>query len=87
MQEHSALTSKQSLEENSAPQSTEVRIVMQIEVFADKEFPNDWHVETIDSESGDIYQAVFSGPDAEQRAREYAAWQESRVSDRQPQAA
>ena len=41
-------------------------------VFADKEFPNDWHVETIDSKTGDIFAAVFSGPDAEERAREYA---------------
>lgn len=51
---------------------------MQIIVFADKEFPNDWHVEAIDAKSGDIFQAVFAGPDAEGRAREYAEWQESR---------
>lgn len=51
---------------------------MQITVFADKEFPNDWHVEAIDTKSGDIFQAVFAGPDAEGRAREYAEWQESR---------
>jgi hypothetical protein len=47
-------------------------------VFADKEFPNDWRVEAIERKSGDIFVAVFSGPDAEQRAREYANWQESR---------
>jgi hypothetical protein len=49
------------------------------EVFPDKEFPNDWHVETIDKDSGDIFVAVFSGPDAEERAREYAEWQESKL--------
>jgi hypothetical protein len=47
------------------------------EVMADKDFPNDWRVEAIDSKNGDIYVAVFSGPDSEQRAREYAAWQQS----------
>jgi hypothetical protein len=51
---------------------------MQITVFADKEFPNDWHVEAIDTKSGDIFQAVFAGPDAEDRAREYADWQRSK---------
>jgi hypothetical protein len=45
---------------------------MQTSVFADQQFPNDWHVETIDGATGDIYQAVFSGPDAESKAREYA---------------
>jgi hypothetical protein len=53
-------------------------INMQITVFADKEFPNDWHVEAIDTKSGDIFQAVFAGPDAEDRAREYADWQRSK---------
>jgi hypothetical protein len=77
MQEDSALTVKQPLEDNSAPESGET-IDMQITVFADKEFPNDWHVEAIDTKSGDIFQAVFAGPDAEDRAREYADWQRSK---------
>ena len=46
-------------------------------VFPDKEFPSDWHVEAIDSETGEIYSAVFGNADAERRAREYARWQES----------
>jgi len=50
---------------------------MQIEVFADKQFPNDWHVEAIDTKTGDVFQTVFAGPNAEQRAKEYAAWQKS----------
>ena len=44
---------------------------MTTEIFADKQFPNDWHVETIDEKTGDIYQAVFAGPNAESRARKY----------------
>lgn len=77
MQHISLLTSRQPLDENSAPESRETT-KMQITVFADKEFPNDWHVEAIDTKSGDIFQAVFAGPDAEDRAREYADWQESK---------
>ena len=33
-----------------------------------------WTVEAIDPEDGAIEQAIFIGPEAEQRAREYAAW-------------
>lgn len=50
---------------------------MQTSVFPDKKFPNDWHVEAIDTKTGDIFQTVFSGPDSDKRAREYATWQES----------
>jgi hypothetical protein len=49
------------------------------EVFPDKEFPNEWRVEAINRDSGDVFVAVFSGPDAAERAREYASWQQSRV--------
>lgn len=35
----------------------------------------EWRVEAIDYESeGEIYVAVFTGPDAEKRAREYASF-------------
>jgi len=51
---------------------------MKFEAFPDKEFPNEWRVEAIDRKTGDIFVAVFSGPDAEYRAREYADWQESK---------
>jgi hypothetical protein len=48
------------------------------EVFPDKEYPNDWHVETTDRDTGDVFIALFSGPYAEQKAREYAKWLESK---------
>jgi hypothetical protein len=51
---------------------------MRFEVSQDREFPGDWRVEAIDKNSGDIFVAVFSCADAERRAREYAAWQESK---------
>jgi hypothetical protein len=36
--------------------------------------PIEWSVEAIDPADGAIYQAIFIGPEAEKRAREYAAW-------------
>lgn len=46
-------------------------------VFPDKEFSTDWHVEAIDTDTGDVFSAVFGNADAENRAREYARWRES----------
>lgn len=42
------------------------------EVVADRLYPNNWRVEAIDTEA--IFVALFSGPEAENRARDYAAW-------------
>lgn len=46
---------------------------MKYEVVADKIYLNDWRVEAI-NQSGDSFVTLFSGPDAEERAKEYAAW-------------
>lgn len=43
------------------------------EVFERKGEPGAWSVEWID-EDGGIEQAIFIGPDAEARAREYASF-------------
>ena len=79
------LTSSQPIEENAASQPEgEIRMQdarLNQTIFADKQFPSDWHVEAIDPNSGDIFVAVFSGPDAEQRAREYADWQRLRLTE------
>ena len=53
------------------------RNAMKYEVMPDEKFPNEWRCEAIDQQSGDIYIAVFAGPDAEERAREYASWQQT----------
>ena len=79
----SVLTGPAITEENPQPETKEV--LMKWTVAADREFPNDWRVEAIEEDSGDIFVAVFSGPDAEGRAREYAAWQQAQ--SRQPQSA
>lgn len=52
---------------------------MKYEVLQDNGFPaaNEWRVEAIDRESGDCFVTIFSGPDSEERAKEYAAWKES----------
>jgi hypothetical protein len=53
-----------------AKTATEIRC----EAFQDQIQPAYWRVETIDSQSGDAFVAVFSGPRAEDRASEYAAF-------------
>ena len=48
------------------------------EVVEDALTLGDFRVEAIDSESdGEVYVAIFSGPDAEIRAEEYAKWKMS----------
>ena len=43
--------------------------------FPDREVDDDWRVEMIDYDSdGSIYVAIFSGPEAMERAQEYAIW-------------
>lgn len=43
------------------------------EVVKSKQSPDRWHVEFIDhANEGECYVTVFTGPDAEERAREYA---------------
>lgn len=45
------------------------------EVIQSNRDPGEWRVEAIDYESdGQIYVAIFTGPDARQRAHEYAEW-------------
>ena len=44
-----------------------------VEVFERKGQPGVWSVEAIGSD-GEIYQALFIGPDARERAIEYAAF-------------
>ena len=50
------------------------------EVVEDRHSPGMWRVEAVDygpplgDGEGEIYVAIFSGPNAEGRAREYAIW-------------
>lgn len=46
-----------------------------LQVFQDKEHPEDWRVEDNDADgSGACEVTIFGGHRAEQRAREYAEW-------------
>ena len=54
---------------------------MHIEAVADNIFPGDWRVEEL-GEDGEVHIAIFSGPLAEQRAKEYLLFR--RMSDGQP---
>jgi len=47
---------------------------MNYEAFQDKS-SSDWRVEAVDFENeGNVYIAIFSGPDAQARAAEYVQW-------------
>jgi len=49
------------------------------EVVEDAIHAGDYRVEAIDTEAdGEIYTAIFTGPDAEARAEEYADWKNAR---------
>lgn len=51
--------------------------VMEYVAIQDKQFLNDWRSEAIESKTGDCFVVVFSGPEAEQRARQFTDWQNS----------
>jgi hypothetical protein len=54
---------------------------MKYEVAQDKHSPNEWRVEAIDFDGdGDCFVTLFGGPQAELRAREYAAWKQAQKS-------
>ena len=46
---------------------------MNYEISERKDFPGNWGVEAINYDGdGEIYMAIFSGPEAKERAEEYA---------------
>lgn len=48
---------------------------MKYELTASRENLDEWRVEAIDEgREGQIYVAIFSGPEARSRAKEYADW-------------
>lgn len=50
---------------------------MQLQLSPSHTLPGVWRIEGIDYESdGEIYSVVFSGPNAEERAREYLSWKQ-----------
>jgi hypothetical protein len=52
------------------------------EMIEDRLQPGDYRVEAINSEGdGEVYTAIFVGPDARERAEEYANWKNVAVSE------
>lgn len=45
---------------------------MKYEVVQSADYPGHWYVEPVDPSNGNM--AAFSGPNAEELAREYARW-------------
>ena len=43
------------------------------QVAESRDYPGHWHVEAI-AEDGSVFVAVFSGPEASERAAQYADW-------------
>ena len=81
MSAQSPLTPEHPAVENSASQSEEK--FMEFECIEDQRNPGDWRVEAIDFEDeGKVYIAVFSGPEAKERAQEYVSFKNSEA--RQP---
>lgn len=59
---------------------------MKYEVVEHKEFPGEYVVEAINpAGDGEVYAALFSGPKAKERAREYAAYKNLQESSHDPQ--
>jgi hypothetical protein len=47
-------------------------VCLNFEAIRDKITPDDWRVEALNSRTGDVFVAIFSGPLAKERAEEYA---------------
>lgn len=48
---------------------------MEYNIAPDRLWHDSWRVEAIDRDGdGQVHVTIFSGPQAEQRAREYATW-------------
>jgi hypothetical protein len=60
---------------NANPTNDNDRPGPEVSVAERHDAPGVWTVEAIDMASdGEIYQAIFAGPDAEKRAYDYAGW-------------
>jgi hypothetical protein len=56
---------------------TETAVSIHFEAFRDKLRPGDWRVEAVNSDTRDVFVAIFSGPLAQARAAEYANFKNS----------
>ncbi len=54
--------------------------MLEYEVKASKDIPDEYRVEAIDERTGECYVAIFSGPSAKTRAEEYAILKNARIA-------
>lgn len=54
--------------------------MLEYEIRASRDVPDEYRVEAIDERTGECYVAIFSGPNAKGRAEEYAALKNARVA-------
>lgn len=52
---------------------------MKYDVYESEEHKNDWIAGAVLEGEGDIYIAIFSGPEAKERASEYASWKNAQT--------
>jgi len=65
----------QPLVQNATPQSGGGGADMEWSVVEDKRNPGEWRVEALDFDNeGAVYVTIFAGPEAQDRANEYAEW-------------
>lgn len=58
---------------------------MHYEAFEDGIYAPDWRVEgSAPEDEGDVFVTLFSGPQAEKRAKEYCSWKNSQVAEVDP---
>ncbi len=51
---------------------------LQFKTFPDKEYQDSWRVEALDETTGEVYIALFSGPESDRLAHEYEAFKNGR---------
>ena len=55
--------------------------MLRYEVVEDALYPGTWRAEAIDREGdGECHVVIFSGPEAEERAQEYARWKNAETA-------
>jgi hypothetical protein len=58
-------------------QAQSAATTLKFEVTQDRKSPEEWRAEAIDIKAGDVFVAIFCGPLAEERAKEYADFKNS----------
>ena len=58
--------------------------VLSYQAFEDKEVPGEWRVEAVNRQTGEAFIAIFTGPQCQARAAEYASFKNQLLSGAVP---